>query len=151
METITITVSQSDIYNEVAKATDYTGSKLIDGDEKARDRILIADDDLKELGRFWEETVSATNENLKEMLISDITDADKYYKVILRVSKAWDKTLQNSVQSTLRSFFISSIIGQWFKFANKAEAQEYLTTAGEIMINVERLLYARKRPVLPTE
>lgn len=151
METITITISQSDVYNEVAKATDYTGSKLIDGDEKARDRILIADDDLKELGRFWEETVSATNENLKEMLISGITDTDKYYKVILHVSKSWDKTLQNSVQSTLRSFFISSIIGQWFKFANKAEAQEYLTTAGEIMINVERLLYARKRPVLPTE
>ena len=45
METITITISQSDVYNEVAKATDYTGSKLIDGDENARNRILAVDDD----------------------------------------------------------------------------------------------------------
>ncbi len=28
------------MYNEVAKATDYTGSKLIDGDENARNVFL---------------------------------------------------------------------------------------------------------------
>ena len=70
METITIQIFQADVYAEVAKATDYTGSKLIDGDENARDRILAADDDLAELGRFWEESVLATNENFKEMLVS---------------------------------------------------------------------------------
>ena len=73
METITIQIFQADVYAEVAKATDYTGSKLIDGDENARDRILAADDDLAELGRFWEESVLATNENFKEMLVSGKT------------------------------------------------------------------------------
>lgn len=73
METITIQIFQDDVYEEVAKATDYTGSKLVDGDEGARDRILAADDDLAELGRFWEESVLATNENLKEMLVSGST------------------------------------------------------------------------------
>lgn len=151
METITVTISQSDVYNEVAKATDYTGSKLIDGDENARNRILAVDEDFKELGRFWDESVTAVNEDLKEMLVSGITDADKNYKAELQVSKSWDKTLQESVQSSLRSFFIDSIIGQWFKFANKGEAKEYFATAGETMLNVERLLYARKRPTLPTD
>ena len=151
METITITISQSDVYNEVAKATDYIGSKLIDGDENARNRILAVDDDFKELGRFWEESVTDVNESLKEMLISGVTDSDKNYKAELQVSKSWDKTLTGSVQSSLRSFFIDSIIGQWFKFANKGEAKEYFATAGEAMLNVERLLYARKRPTLPTD
>ena len=73
METITIQIIQEDVYEEVAKATDYTGSKLIDGDDGARDRILAADEDLAELGRFWEESVLATNENLKEMLVSGRT------------------------------------------------------------------------------
>ena len=64
---------RDEVYEEVAKATDYTGSKLIDGDDTARDRILAADDDLAELGRFWDESVLAVNENFKEMLISGST------------------------------------------------------------------------------
>ncbi len=57
METITIQIFQDDVYEEVAKATDYTGSKMTGGDEGARDRILAADADLAELGRFWDESV----------------------------------------------------------------------------------------------
>ena len=183
METITIRIFQDDVYEEVAKATDYTGSKLIDGDEGARDRILAADDDLAELSRFWEESVSATNENLKEMLVSGrtkritttldpiypaqgvtnepATQADLAvptpilgrtgYEAVIEVSKSFDKVLTASVQSTLRSFFIASIIGQWFKFANKGEANDYFTQAADMMETAERLLYSRKKPTRPTD
>lgn len=181
METITIQVIQEDVYDEVAKATDYTGSKLIDGDEGARDRILAADDDLASLSRFWEESVLATNENLKEMLVSGRTktiqtavitpksptngeapQADNPaiivpaigkigYEAVIEVSKSFDKVLTASVQSTLRSFFIASIIGQWFKFANKGEAKDYFSQAAEMMETAERLLYSRKKPTRPTD
>ncbi len=69
METITVQILQEEVYEEVAKATDYTGSKLIGEDENARDRILAADDDLANLVRFWEESVLATNENFEEMMV----------------------------------------------------------------------------------
>lgn len=180
METITIQIFQEDVYEEVAKATDYTGSKLIDGDENARDRILAADDDLAELGRFWEESVLATNENLKEMLVSGrtkrintaldpvypILPTDKPaiqadialpthgkigYEAVIEVSKSFDKVLTASVQSTVRSFFIASIIGQWFKFANKGEAKDYFTQAADMMETAERLLYSRRKPTRPTD
>lgn len=187
METITIQIFQDDVYEEVAKATDYTGSKLIDGDDGARDRILAADDDLAELSRFWEESVSATNENLKEMLVSGRTklivtiaiidptptppvistqseNANALptvlhpvplgrtgYEAVIEVSKSFDKVLTASVQSTLRSFFIASIIGQWFKFANKGEAKDYFTQAADMMETAERLLYSRRKPTRPTD
>lgn len=181
METITILIYQDDVYEEVAKATDYTGSKLIDGDEGARDRILAADDDLAELGRFWEESVLATNENFKEMLVSGKTKTINQatpifphqpgdivmqasspvvvapvggrtgYEAVIEVSKSFDKTLTASVQSTLRSFFIASIIGQWFKFANKGEAKDYFTQASDMMETAERLLYSRRKPTLPKD
>ena len=185
METITIQIFQDDVYEEVAKATDYTGSKLIDGDEGARDRILAADDDLAELSRFWEESVSATNENLKEMLVSGRTklistiidptptppvistqseNANALppvlpplilgrtgYEAVIEVSKSFDKVLTASVQSTLRSFFIASIIGQWFKFANKGEAKDYFTQAADMMETAERSLYSRRKPTRPTD
>ena len=192
METITIQIFQADVYAEVAKATDYTGSKLIDGDENARDRILAADDDLAELGRFWEESVLATNENFKEMLVSgktkQITDTPALidpilppvepvqpfnpdiavqsvaippaisgalskpgYEAVIEVSKSFDKTLTASVQSTLRSFFIASIIGQWFKFANKGEAKDYFMQASEMLETAERLLYSRRKQTLQND
>ena len=192
METITIQIFQADVYAEVAKATDYTGSKLIDGDENARDRILAADDDLAELGRFWEESVLATNENFKEMLVSgktkQFTDTPALidpilppvepvqpfnpdiavqsvaippaisgalskpgYEAVIEVSKSFDKTLTASVQSTLRSFFIASIIGQWFKFANKGEAKDYFMQASEMLETAERLLYSRRKPTRPND
>lgn len=178
METITIQIFQDEVYEEVAKATDYTGSKLIDGDESARDRILAADEDLVELSRFWEESVLATNENLKEMLVSGSTrlirqpivfetilssyqsdDAKVLpqetlgktgYEAVIEVSKSFDKMLTPSVQSTLRSFFIASIIGQWFKFANKGEAKDYFAQAAEMMESAERILYSRRKPTRPT-
>lgn len=159
METITIHIYRDDVYEEVEKATDYTGSKLIDGDEGARDRILAADDDLAVLGRFWEESVAAVNENFKEMLVSGATkdvslqpDSLKRtaYEGVIEVSVAFDKGLTASVQSTLRSFFIASIIGQWFKFANKGEAGDYFTQAAEMLDTAERLLYSRKKPKRPT-
>lgn len=152
METITIKVYQDDVYEEVAKATDYTGSKLIDSDEGARVRILAADDDLAELGRFWEESVLAANENFKEMLVSGKTiknEGNTSYEAIIEVSKSFDKALTASVQSTLRSFFIASIIGQWFKFANKGEAQDYLVQASDLIETAERLLYSRRKPQVP--
>ncbi len=181
METITIQIFQEDVYEEVAKATDYTGSKLTDGDDGARDRILAADEDLAELGRFWEESVLATNENLKEMLVSGRTKLIRVtnnpilaeqapahepatqagivipairktgYEAVIEVSKSFDKVLTASVQSTLRSFFIASIIGHWFKFANKGEAKDYFMQAAELMEASERLLYSRRKPTRPTD
>lgn len=177
METIEITIYKDDVYEEVAKATDYTGAKLIDGDEKARDRILATDSDLSDLGRFWEEAVLATNERLKEMLVSGTTKQVTQFieavpKIVeaqalpiepipikirtayvakLEVSKSFDKELTQSVQSTLRNFFIFSIIGQWYKLANKGEAADNFTQAGEMMTAAERLLYSRKKPTRPKD
>ena len=158
METITIQVFKDDVYEEVAKATDYTGAKLIDGDESARDRILATDSDLSDLSRFWEESVLATNERLKEMVVKGETksvEVDKstkiVYEVTLEVSKSFDKSLMANVQSAIRNFFIASIIGQWFKFSNKSEAKDYFSQAGEMMNGAERLLYSRKRPTRPMD
>lgn len=252
METIEIKIFQADVYEEVAKATDYTGSKLAEGDEGARDRILITDDDLDELGRMWEESVVKVNENFKEMLVSgettgkapdndgggrpfpdipgsidvpnppvgpvddvnedngdnggsggnlsdrpfpdvpaitlseennteqpentetsegtsdddnpgtgsegedngtpdDTGDEGVRYKASLEVSVAFDRKLTASVQSALRSYFIASIVGQWFKFANRGDAPDYFVQATAFLKTAERLLYTRRKPARPTD
>lgn len=147
MSAIEIHINRDEVYDEVAKATDYTGSKLEGGDD-VRDRVLAGDEDLADLGRFWDESVLAVNEQLKEMLTSGASDAERYTGK-LEVSVAFDTALTGSVENAVRSFFINHIIAQWFKFANKEEAQSYFDTAAEFLMAAERLLYSRMRPQKP--
>lgn len=152
METIRVRVSQRDVYEEVAKATDYTGTKMVSGDDTTRDRILAGDADLETLGRFWDEAAVGANEALKEMLLSGRSERvkdDTEYVADIEVSKAFDKTLSGSVQKMLRSYFIASIIGQWFVFANKEESKEYVLQSASMLEGAERLLYSRRRPTRP--
>ncbi len=148
METITINIGQRDVFEEVQKATDYTGTKLADGDADVRDRILAGDEDLQTLDRFWDEAVLTVNERLKSMVVA-FGSREGSYVATLEVSKAFDKTLTGSVEKTLRSFFIAFIIGEWFKFANKEEAKDYFAQGAELILTAERLLYSRKKPAVP--
>lgn len=149
METITLNVSRADVYAEVDKTTDYTGAKLTTSEDGARDRIIATNEDLKTLSRFWDETCAVANERLKEMFAGGSLPSDEDYSVTLQVSVAFDKELTPSVEASLRSFFITSITGKWYVFANKGEAKDYFSEAGELIEDVRRKLYSRKRPVSP--
>lgn len=149
MASITLTIPRIEVYTEVEKATDYTGAKLIDGDENARDRIVAGDSDLSNLGRFWTEAANNISDRLKMMLTSN-ADTQASHQFILDVSKSYDTALNGSVESLLKSYFIAFIIGQWFRFANKGEADSYFLQAEELLVSAERLLYSRRKPMKPT-
>lgn len=159
---LSISIYQDEVYDEVAKVTDYTGSKMLDSDRGARDRILALDNDLIQMERFWDESVLTVNENFKQMLVQGSTittypgngetgESRRIYFGTFETSKSFDKTgLQNSVEQTIKSFFINYITGHWFQYTNKGEAGEYFSQASECLLAAERLLYSRKRPAVPT-
>lgn len=148
MPTIILTVNKADVWNEVAKTSGYTGDKMTDSDENAYERILLTDEDQKSLQRFWEEAVAVANDQLKEML-ETASEVKSDYVVILHVSNSYDKVLNGSVEAALTSYFISAIVGRWYKFCNKTEAESYFTDAANMMDDVLRKLYSRKRPRRP--
>lgn len=148
MPTIVLKVNKQSVWEEVAKTSAFTGDKMTGADEGAYERILITDEDQKSLQRFWEEAVAVSNNQLKEMLEKG-SPMDKDYEVTLHVSRSYDQVLNDSVQAALNSYFISAIVGRWYKFANKAEAEGYLSEAANMMDDVLRKLYSRKRPRRP--
>lgn len=148
MASITITVNKADVWEEVAKTSGYTGDKMTDTDENAYERILITDEDQKSLQRFWEEAVAIANDQLKEML-ETASPMNSDYNVTLHVSNSYDRVLNPSVQAALTSYFISAIVGRWYKFSNKAEAESYFSDAAAMIEDVLRKLYSRKRPQRP--
>ena len=109
-------VNRKDVYTEVDKTTDYTGSKLNDTEQGARERIAVTGGDLQNLSRFWEETCAVANERLKEMFVEGSVPSAENYTVTLQVSMAYDQGLTPSVEASLRSFFISNITGKWYVF-----------------------------------
>lgn len=149
MPQITITISRTDVFDEVNKATDYTAVKLEGATKDTRDRILANDQDLLNLQRFWTEAAHLVCERFKDLLISESL-SNEAYTAQLEVSVAYDTALNPSVEKNITSFFIDFIIGEWFKFSNKNESQDYTALAAEYLTNAERLLYSRKRPVRPS-
>lgn len=148
MPIITLKVNKADVWNEVAITSSYTGDKMTDADENAYNRILITDEDQKSLQRFWEEAVAVANDNLKEMLEA-ASETNSDYNITLNVSKNYDQELNTSVQAALSSYFIAAIVGRWYRFSNKGEADSYMTESAAMIDIVKSMLYSRRRPTRP--
>lgn len=147
MNKITIHIDKTQVWDEVAKTANYTGDKMV-GDETAYERIMLTDADAEEWQRFWEESASVANDEVKDMLVSASAIADDY-NIELEVSKFFDVSLLPSVEASLRSYFILSIVSKWYMFCNKGEAQTYATEAVAMLADAMRKLYSRKRPTRP--
>lgn len=151
------TVSKADVYNEVAKTTSYTGIKM-SGDDYAR--IFTTDEDRLMLERFFNEAANGLTDVLKPFLVSvsDTTplrniNLNRNYVVNLELSSSYDSHLNKSVESSMFSYFTNFIVGNWYKFSNKGEADGYLATAASMILDIKSKIYYRKKPVrvVPTE
>ena len=146
------------VYNEVAKTSSYTGSKM-QGDDGAYDRIFTTDDDRTMLERFWSEACNASTEQLKQFIVDvsdnregNTIDLSRDYVVTLELSSSYDDNLTPSVEASLYSFFVSVIIAKWYKFCNKDESDTYAADAVGMMNDVKSKIFYRKKPtrVVPT-
>ncbi|MCH5234476.1 MAG: hypothetical protein J1E16_04220 [Muribaculaceae bacterium] len=160
---IEIKVWKDEVREEVGKSTEYTGAKGIYEDKDAHDKYYAQEADLETLDRFWEEAILTFNERVKNMLLESETiqiqtggslelgkvEMREAFKAILEVSLSFDIGLVGSIEKTMKSYFISYIIGAWFKLAKKDESEEYFGVAEEALTNVERMLYSRMRPRAP--
>ena len=152
MVNITLNVNKVYVYDEVAKTTTYAGIKM-QGDESAYERIFTTDADRMMLERFWTEACSATTEQLKQFIVKVSSHPESHgvelgnnYVAELEMSSSFDTSLTDSIQSSLFSFFVSYIVSKWYKFTNKTEADGYALEATNMMDDVMRKIYHRKKP-----
>ena len=153
MENFKITINKSYVYDEVAKTTSYVGAKMMAEDSGAYKRIFTTDDDRMMLERFWAEACSATTEQLKQFIVKVSSHPESHgvelgnnYVAELEMSSSFDTSLTDSIQSSLFSFFVSYIVSKWYKVTNKTEADSYALEATNMMDDVMRKIYHRKKP-----
>lgn len=149
---ITLTVNKANVYTEVAKTTSYAGAKDM-GEGDAYNRIFTTDEDRMFLERFWAEAANVATRQLSQFLIrvsshpeSHGVDLTNNYEVELRLSSLFDTNLVNSIESSLFSYFVMTIVGKWYKYSNKPEADSALSEATGLLEDVVQKVYHRKRP-----
>lgn len=150
MANITLNIGRSIVMDEVAKLTDYVGSKSTESGEGVRERVLATDAALRDMQRFATDALTVIRERLKNMIAS-CSITNETYVITLDVSKSFNTDMLDEVMCSLESFMVNQIAGQWFRISNKGEANEYLTAAAEFLTAAERMLYSRKRPTLPSD
>ena len=157
MISVTFTVQKGEVYNEVAKTTSYTGIKM-SGDDYLR--TFTTDEDRMMLERFFNEAANSLTDLFKPFLVTvsetsplHCVDLSRNYEISLELSSSYDVNLNGSIQSSMFSFFTNYIVGSWYKFANKGEADGYLATAASMILDIKSKLYFRKKPrrVVPAE
>lgn len=147
---ITLTISQSEVFNEVAQTTSYTGAKM-DDDANAYERITTVDEDKSELKRFWDESRAEVAQTFIRMLVSEGMSGDgDTYELVLNVSVSFDTALLPSMQLGLFSYFVQSIAAKWYVFTNKKEAGDFATVGKSILDDVKEKAFFKKKPTRPT-
>lgn len=148
MITIALSVDKKAVYEEAAKTTDFNGSKN-DSDGR-REKVLITDYDAVMLDRFWAESASAVNDKIKSFIQTVSDSGDDRYTATLEMSGSFDTTLVPSINTSLFSFFVASVISKWMAFSDKGDAESYGLTAAAMLTDVMRKLYHKKKPIRPT-
>lgn len=145
---ITLRINKEDVYEEVARTTEYTGAKM--DDEHAYEVISTTEEDKAILDRFWNECKNTVTNSLKKVLVSEIETEKGEYALTLGLSAAFDESLTESMLRSLYSFFVMSITAKWYTFTNKSEATGYATEAATYIEDIMRKAFFKRRPTRPT-
>lgn len=150
MTEIELQVSRKAVYEEVAKTTSYTGSKMLD-DDTAYDRIFTTDEDQEMLERFWNECRAEIAQRLVGLVSEEkMSDDGDTYTLCLDLSGSFDTALQPSMQLSLFGYFVQSLAAKWYGFTNKGETDKNSLQATALLEDVREKAYYKKKPTRPT-
>ena len=142
----TLTITKSDVYEEVAKTTAYIGAKnkLEDG-KSAFDQVFVTDADLTMIERFFNESLDALRNVLKRF-ISGGSGVDGTITWQLEMPSRFDDNLLSSINSSANSFLVNSIIGKWCEITANDKVKEYADNAAALLLDIKEKAFFKKKP-----
>lgn len=146
MANFTLTITKSDIYEEVEKTTAYIGAKnkLEDG-KSAFDQVFVTDADLTMIDRFFNESLDSLINVLKRF-ISGVSVADVTITWQLEMPSRFDDNLLESIKSSANSFLVNSIIGKWCEITANDKVKEYADNAAALLLDIKDKAFFKKKP-----
>ena len=146
MADFTLTITKSEIYEEVAKTTAYIGAKnkMEDG-KSAFDQVFVTDADLTMIERFFNESLDALRNVLKRF-ISGGSGVGGTITLQLEMPSRFDDNLLESIKSSAKSFLVNSIIGKWCEITANDKVKEYADNAAALLLDIKEKAFFKKKP-----
>lgn len=146
MANLFISVKKSDVYEEVAKTTAYIGAKnkLEDG-KSAFDQVFVTDADLAMIERFYNESVDALM-NLLKQFVEEITEDNGNIKWRLTLSSRFDVKMEPSIIRSVSSYLVNSIIGKWCEITAPDKVKEYADNAAALLVDIKDKVFHKTAP-----
>ena len=146
MANFTLTITKSNIYEEVAKTTAYIGAKnkLEDG-KSAFDQVFVTDADLTMIDSFFNDSLDSLRNVLKRF-ISGVSVADVTITWQLEMPSRFDDNLLESIKSSANSFLVNSIIGKWCEITANDKVKEYADNAAALLLDIKDKAFFKKKP-----
>lgn len=141
MKTVRFQVKRAEAYEEVKKTSSYSGKKT-QGDDGAYERIFVKDADEEMLGRFFDEACNGLMDLLKPFIAA--TGAGNDFDVTLEMPSTFDERLQPSMQRSMFSFVVLSIVASWYDFVKDDKTEVTAKDALGMLEDIRGKLYWRK-------
>ena len=147
MANFTLTITKSDIYEEVAKTTAYIGGKNLDKNGKSLyDQVFVTEADREMLEGFWEDSIDDVSVALESVLATETSVSGEEEVFGLRVSSLFKGSLVKTLETTAFSYVVNKIVADWCLVVSKDKAEDYLSKANALLVKMDAILYMRKRP-----
>lgn len=155
MKTITLKVRKAYVFDEVKKASEYIGTRLVtEQDPNAFARLRLTDADDLMIERLWQEGCQVCTQVLRRYLVSvsdiapvgNASDLSKNYVATLEVPDGFETALVPGLESSLTSYVITSTLAKWCIVADRPDAQAYTELSGVCLQDINRKLFKRNRP-----
>lgn len=147
MTNLSISITKSSIYEEVAKITAYIGGKNLDANGKSMyDQVFVTDADREMLEGFWDDAINDVSVALDSVLATEMSVSGEEEVFGLRVSSLFKGSLVKTLETTAFSYVVNKIVADWCLVVSKDKAEDYLSKANALLVKIDAILYMRKRP-----
>ena len=145
MKNIAISVTKSEILDEVSLHTAYMGVKTEAG-ENLYQRVAIVNEDCDLLERVWNEKCGSLIEYLKDFIVISESIGSSL-SFTLEVSGSYDESMTPSLKSDIFEAMVSGVTAGWLRYSFPEKQNEWEDKFIQLMQRALTKLCHRKRPV----
>lgn len=142
MKWLTLSVSKDDVLDDVKRLSSYVGAKMAEGVD-GYDRIYPVDEDAELLEVYWQESKGIVMSRMKKYVMSE-SEGNDVWRMDLRVSDRFNDQFDDSINRSLRLYFLYSILSRWFMVVNKGEAEAYVVMAQGSLEDLLKRVYFKR-------
>lgn len=147
MANLSISITKSSIYEEVAKTTAYLGAKnKLDDGKSAFDQIFVTDADLAMIERFYNESKDALLNLLKRFMPTIGSSTDGNINWTLSMPSRFDTNMSDSITSSATSFIVNSIVAKWCEITANDKVKEYDDNAASLLLDIKDKVFNKTKP-----